>query len=340
VIAPESVAVFTGGELIGDAMAKIPFIRAIRRLWPDASLTWITDGPTHVETSLAPMMPGAIDTFLTGVPIGLSPLEFLRPCPVRRRFDLLIDTREMWWTTLLVRRIPHGRFIAPCASYLFSDAKPAPAKRNPLHLMDRLFGALETAAGRLPEPEAPRDALPTPAAAREEARALLPDGPAYVALATGAGGARKRWPLDRFVAVARAQLARGRVPVFFLGPGEVDQRGRLESDVPRALFPLQAEGLSEPRHTPMRTIALARRCVAALANDSGVSRLFAVADAPLLTLFGPTNGDKIHPRVTRGRYLKARDFGGPEMENLSVETVLEALEELPAEPVDGPGARR
>jgi len=336
---PDSVAVFTGGELIGDAMAKLPFIRAIRRLWPDASLTWITGGPTHVETSLAPMMPGAIDAFITDVPIGRSPGEFLCSCPVRRRFDLLIDTQEMWWTTLLVRRIPHGRFIAPCASYVFSDAKPARVKRNPLHLMDRLFGALETAAGRLPDPEAPRDALPTPLSAREEARALLPDGPAYVALATGAGGARKRWPLDRFIAVARAQVERGRVPVFILGPGEADQRERLAIEVPGALFPLQVEGLSEPRHAPTRTIALARRCVAALANDSGVSRLFAVADVPLLTLFGPTNGDKIHPRVTRGRYLKARDFGGPEMEKLPVEAVLAVLDELPAEPVDGPGVR-
>jgi len=339
VFVPESVAVFTGGELIGDAMAKLPFIRAIRRLWPGASLTWIAGGPTHVETSLSPMMPGAIDAFITDVPIGLSPKEFLLPCPVRRRFDLLIDTQEMWWTTLLVRRIPHGRFVAPCASYLFSDVKPPRARRDPLHLMDRLFGVLETAAGRLPDPEAPRDALPTPLPAREEARALLPDGPAYVALATGAGSARKRWPLDRFVAVAGAQAERGRVPVFILGPGEADQRERLAIEVPGALFPLQAEGLSEPRHTPMRTIALARRCVAALANDSGVSRLFAVADVPLLTLFGPTNGDKIHPRVTRGRYLKARDFGGPEMENLPVEAVLAVLDELPVEPVDGPGVR-
>lgn len=339
-IDPRSVAVFGGGELIGDAMAKIPFIRAIRRLWPNASLTWITNGPTHVQTSLAPMMPGLIDEFIVDVPIGLSPGEFLRPCPVSKRFDLVIDTQETWWATLSVRRIPHGRFVALGASYLFSDAKPVWGRRNPLHLMDRLSTVLETAAGRVPEWESPRVSLPTPPAARREAEASLPDGPAYVALAVGAGGERKRWPLERFVVVARTQVERGRVPVFILGPGEIDLRDELAAAVPGALFPLQAEGVSEPRHTPIRTIALARRCVVALANDSGVSRLFAVADVPLLTLFGPTDGDKIHPRVTRGAYLKARDFGGPEMDGLPTEPVLAALEELVSEPVDGPAPRR
>jgi len=52
------------------------------------------------------------------------------------------------------------------------------------------------------------------------ARALLPAGPRYIGLAPGASGAHKCWPLQAYLDLAEREQARGRVPVFLLGPEE------------------------------------------------------------------------------------------------------------------------
>lgn len=322
------VAVFSHGELIGDAMVKIPFVRALRAVFPDRRIVWITTEETHLETSLAPLLGGTIDEFRSNTGWGASPFDILGSVPATERFSLVLDTQALWWRTVLARRLRHDLFVSSCAAYRLSDRRPPPERRSPRHLMDRLFGLLEVAAGSPPPVEPLRDGVPTPPAAAAEARAALPDGPAYVALAPGAGKRHKCWPLDRYIALARAQCDRGRVPAFILGPGELEWLAPLRDALPAARFPLQDTPLAEPRYTPVRTIALTRRCVAAVANDSGISKMFAVADVPLVTLYGPTDGAKVHPKVTCGEWIQAQTFGGPEMERIPADAVADAVERL------------
>ncbi|CAO3381721.1 glycosyltransferase family 9 protein [Azospirillum argentinense] len=320
-----SLAVFTHGELIGDALIKIPFVRALRGLFPDHRITWITTEGTHLATTLRPMMDGLIDEFRADTGIGRSPLGLLKPMPIRERFSMVLDTQALPWRTLLARRLKHDVFVSACAGYRLSDRRPAPGYVRPKHVLDRLFDLLEVAGGRRP----PLDmAVPIPTEAEAEARAVLPDGPGYVAIAPGAGKRVKCWPLERFVELARAQAAGGRVPVFILGPAELDWLPELRAAVPQALFPLQDAELAEPRYSPVRTIALTRRCAAAVANDSGTSHLFGLADVPLLTLYGPTTAEKLRPKVTRGAVLTASTFGGQEMERIPADAAIKEVEAL------------
>ncbi|MHA1114190.1 MAG: glycosyltransferase family 9 protein, partial [Alphaproteobacteria bacterium] len=145
---------------------------------------------------------------------------------------------------------------------------------------------------------------------RRHAEELLPTGPVYVGLAPGAGGQNKCWPLDRFIDLARAQVAAGRVPVFLLGPGEGDWRDELAAAVPEALIPLQGPSVpAEWERTPIMTVALGERLAAAVANDAGSGHILAAADVPLLSLFGPTDPTKFAPRVSRAHVLRAQEFG-------------------------------
>lgn len=323
--APAPVAVFTHGELIGDALTKIPFVRALRGVFPDRRIVWICTEETQLATTLWPLMDGLIDEVRESTGIGRSPLELLKPFPIRERFSVVIDTQVVVWRTLLARRLKHELFVSPCAKYRFSDRKPPAGYVKPRHVVDRLFDLLEVATGQRPVLD---KAVAVPADAEAEARVLLPDGPAYVAIAPGAGKRHKCWPLSGFVEVAKAQAARGRVPVFILGPAETEWVPELRAAVPQALFPLQDAALSEPRYTPLRTIALSRRCSAALANDSGTSHLFGTADVPLLVLYGPTDALKLMPKVKRGGFLTASEFGGPEMERIPVDAVVAKLDAL------------
>lgn len=325
-----SVAVFGHGELIGDALTKIPFVHGLREVFTHHRIVWISTESSHLETSLAPLLPGLIDRFHCGTGWGERPSDLLRPLPVPDRFDVVIDTQNLWWRSLLARRLRHRVFISGLAGYRWSDRRPAPERRAPRHVTDRLFALLEAAAGRPVEPIRARDAVRLPAAALAEAAATLPDGRSHVALAPGAGKREKCWPLGNHVALAGRLASAGHVPVILLGPAETEWREVFEREVAGAVFPLQAEGLDEPRYTPVRTIAMARRCVAAVAGDCGLANMLAVADIPLLSLFGPTDAAKLHPRVTRGAWIDARDFGGRGMERIPPAVVDATLAELMA----------
>ncbi|WP_207462468.1 glycosyltransferase family 9 protein [Azospirillum sp. SYSU D00513] len=323
------LAVFSQGELIGDALTKVPFIRALRGLYPDRRIVWVTTNDTHLATTLRPMMDGLIDEFLPATGLGAGRLDLLRPLPAAlagRRFSVVLDTQTKLWVTLLLRRLPRDLFVSRAAGFRLSDRRPAAGYRRPPHIVDRLIDLAEIASGRkaVLDRAAPR----LPAEFLEDARRLLPDGGAYVGLAPGAGSRVKCWPLDRYIAVAKAQAERGRTPVFLLGPAELEWMDPLRAAVPGALFPLQDPSLAGAAPSPLRTIAVAGRLGAAIANDSGVSHMVALADVPLLTLYGPTDAAKFSPKVARGRSIAAQSFGGDSMDRIPVEAVLAALEGL------------
>ncbi len=59
---PKTIAVYVGGDLIGDAIMKLPFVRALRGAWPAAKVTWIAGiHKTAFAHELAPLVAGLID---------------------------------------------------------------------------------------------------------------------------------------------------------------------------------------------------------------------------------------------------------------------------------------
>jgi ADP-heptose:LPS heptosyltransferase len=270
-------------------------------------------------------MEGLIDEFRQDSGIGESLSGVILPLPWRERFSVIIDTQTTVWRSLTLRRLPHELFISPAARFRLSDRRPAPGHIRPPHMVDRLNELLTLAAGHIPAVTAE---LRLPEDLVAKAEAALPPGPAYIGLAPGAGKRFKCWPLDRFIAVASAQAERGRVPVFILGPDELEWLPQIREAVPTALFPEQDKAIWGEGFTPLRTIALARRFTAALANDSGVSHMFGAADAPLVTLFGPTPAEKFQPKVTLGRVITAQEFGGEAMTDIPVQSVIERLDQL------------
>jgi ADP-heptose:LPS heptosyltransferase len=161
------------------------------------------------------------------------------------------------------------------------------------------------------------------------AAAALPEGPAYVGFAPGAGGVHKRWPLDRFIALARREAANDRVPVFLLGPDETDWMDELRAAVPELRLPLQEEAVPAGfRLSPLFTIAVAHRLQLAVANDSGTGHLIALAGPPMVSLFGPTPPAKFAPAASRLEVVRAQDFGGEAMAVIPVESVAAALDRI------------
>ncbi|HUC62112.1 MAG TPA: glycosyltransferase family 9 protein [Alphaproteobacteria bacterium] len=322
-----TILVYSGLELTGDGFMKIPFLRAIRASWPSARVTWLAgQGKSVYASTLKPLVETYIDEVIEDAHIGWHVHELLTRPLAPRRFDLVIDTQRRGLTTLILRRIRHGTFIAGTGGFLFSDLKPAGKYRKPPALVPQLLDLVRVALGREPGFAPPP---PLPARFDAAARALLPEGTRYVGLAPGAGGKYKCWPRDRFAALARHIQTLGVRVAFILGPQEPGWDAELGAEVPGALFPLQDSRVAdEVRRSPLFTMAVGRRMALVVANDSGTSHMLAAADTPLVSLFGPSPPAKFAPLTPDLTVLRAQDFApdSSAMEAIPLDAVAAAVE--------------
>jgi ADP-heptose:LPS heptosyltransferase len=311
------VGVYVGLDLVGDGLIKLPFVRALRRAFPEAELIWIAgDGRSAYAGALAPLMPGLLDRVLEETGTGAALRRALG-----RRLDLLIDTQAHVGTTLALRLLRPRRFVSSAAGYWLSDRRPRgerPRRPRPRRVVDRLLGLLELATGQKPDASG---AVELPEAARAQAASLLPGEARRVALVLGAGGRHKAWPLVRHIELALALAAQGIQPVAIAGPAEADLIDEFRAAVPGAAMPLQAI----PPAGPALTIALAARCEAGVAGDCGGGHMLAAADIKLVSLFGPTSPEKFAPWCTSNIILRAQDYGADSMDAIPIAPVLAAL---------------
>ena len=336
---PDSILVYVGSDAddaIGENVIKLPFLRALGDAFAGARITWIAGlGPAQFDGPLKPLVGGMIDEFITDLYLSDNPLAVLgrRPPLAGRRFALIIDTQHLPARTLMLRRVAHECFVSPTWRYTFSDRKPPGGAKEGGILAERLLALAAAAAGR---PLRPSHLAPLPDSWHGAARALLPEGPVYVGLAPGAGrkGSGKCWPLERFVALARDQSAKGRVPVFFLGPDEAGWLADLRQGVPGAQFPeSERAGVPGPLEGPPLVVALARRLAVAVSNCSGTGHLLAAGGVPMVSLFAPTDAAKFAPYTPDLTVIRAQDFGADGIEAIPLDAVIDAVDaRLPAPP--------
>jgi ADP-heptose:LPS heptosyltransferase len=317
----QTVLIYSMGEVIGDGLIKLPFIAGLRAAFPDARITWCAaKGETVYSGPLKGVVAGYVDEVLTAGPTGagaLDVLPWIRPFG-GRTFDLVIDTQENLRRSLVARRAAKGVFVSAAAQARKADWPAAVVDR-----LARLLALATDGAG------APRPLVLTDPDALAAARTLLPDGPAYVGLAPGAGGQDKRWPLERYLDLARRIEASGRKAVFFFGPDEAADAQAAREAIPAALFPERDRTDGHPAvKGPLLAIALAGRLTAAVANDAGPGHMLAAGGAPLLSLQKDhRKAVKFRPAARRLALLVAEDHG-LDMDALPLEAVDAALQRL------------
>lgn len=307
-----NILVYVGGELVGDGLIKLPFVYALRSAYPHAKITWCYGEFESVYKGvLAPLVASKIDEI-----VSLKELK-------QQRFDLVIDTQSEWFTTLKLKlSLKHKDFFSPTLRYVFSDFKPLKGYQEPRRLIDKMLGFLNI-IGITPDENYK---LELSEEWRAKACELLPDGKRYIGLAVGAGYRSKCWPRDSYQDLARFLIKEGYQPVVILGPQEQDWVQEFKENLPEALYPLQDARVE--KQSPLLTIALAERLTAAVSNDCGIGHMFAAANTPLVTLFGPTTAEKFAPKVSKARVLRAQDFGGETMEAIPLDSVQKALKEI------------
>ena len=173
-------------------------------------------------------------------------------------------------------------------------------------------------------------------AARNAAAGIAADAPALLVLAPGGVSPEKKWPVERFAAVARrlhdGPLANARV--ILLGAAARD--GETLSAIASSL---DADGIAALNLTEdmdlLAAAALMERATLCIGNDNALTHIAAAAGAPTLTVFGPTDERVRAPYGPRTRTLRGRSLaetstldGGGAIEDVSTDAVEAAALEL------------
>lgn len=264
---------------LGDVVQAFGPLRRIRDAHPDAELEVLTTPPYAALFTASGLADRVWDD---GRAARLAPTlrlwARLRGRGYARVYDLQTSDRSSALRLAFWPRPPQWSGIARGASHPHRD--PA---RDRMHTLERQAGQLRDAGVWPDAPTAPGSA-PAPdlafMAGRADVSALAPPQP-YALLVPGASPHRpgKRWPAERFAALARALAEGGLASAVVGGPAEVDLGGEIAAASP-------ARDLTG-RTDFAQLAALGARAALVVGNDTGPVHLLAATGAPTLALFGP-----------------------------------------------------
>lgn len=314
---------------LGDVVHGIPVAAALRDRFPMARIDWLVD-PRYVElVSLVKGLDSPIPVRLRGGLLrALTTLRMLRQVEYTAAIDLqgLIKSGAMAravgaWRTI---GFPSAHLRERAAGRFYSDT---PDPGGATHVVFKGLSLLAPLGVRETRPAFPLDIPDSPIAAGLRERFV--DG--YALLNPGAAWPNKRWPAERFGALAQALRERlGLTSVVLWGPGEEPLAARIVEASAGAAQQAPPTSIAE-------ILAVAQSARVAVSGDTGPLHLAAAAGTPVVALFGPTRTERNGPwseediSVTRTErcsclYARRCRTGQPCIEDIGVDEVLSAVE--------------
>lgn len=298
---------------LGDLLTGVPALRGLRRAHPDAHLVLAT--PERFR-ALA-MLTGAVDAVEATPGLGrLRPLQ----TPPALAVNLHGSGPESIGDLLAIEPLS----LLTHRHDAFPDLQ-GPPWRSDIHEVDRWCGLLEWAGIACD----PADlAIGRPHG--------YPDRSGVVVIHPGAASVARRWPADRFAAVAAALHADGHEVVITGDSNELDlartvarQAGLPDTAVLAGTLDL------------LGLVALISDCRVLICGDTGVGHVATATGTPSVLLFGPTPPSRWGPRGP-GQHIAlwAGETGDPHADQphsgllrLTVAQVLDTIETLMKERV-------
>lgn len=278
---------------LGDIVHALPVLAALRRAWPAAKVDWIVDEAYAPILSLAEgLHQSVIVRAKSGNPEGLPPrfgggagyiqaVRYLRAQKYEAALDLQGLLKSAVWARLSgaarVIGFDRAHLREPLAASFYTETvvpleAPHVIQKN-LSILKAL--GVPTSAMELPLHPAASSATTAAVAAAGGARK-------YAVLNPGAAWPNKRWPAERFGALAAQLHARtGLSSLVTWGPNERELAEQViaASDGAAAAAP----------PTEIADLAVLMRDAAlVVSGDTGPLHIAAAMGAPLVGLYGPT----------------------------------------------------
>jgi heptosyltransferase I len=285
---------------MGDILHALPGVAALRQARPHWQIGWAVEprwrslicaNPIHLVNAKA----WARAPFHGNT---LREIRALRRDLHARRYDICIDLQGAVRSALTGRLAGAPRMIGEdhprewAARYFFGERIPTQG----VHVIEQATEVCSAALGEPLSPILPR--LPVDREAELWAEQVLGDSgrERVVLLSPGAGWGAKRWPADRYGAVASALHAQGYTVLVNSGPEEQP----IADEVVRA----SAGAALAPEFTLERLIAITRRVCLVIAGDTGPLHLACALGKPVVGIYGPTDPARNGPFGVPFRVLR------------------------------------
>ncbi len=212
------------------------------------------------------------------------------------RYDVAVDLQGAVRSAVFARWAHTGRVIGEAhpretaAKFFFNQQIPT----RGLHVIEQSLEVANAIASEnlsMTLPLLPRDS------SADEQAAQLPQP--FVLLSPGAGWGAKRWPAERYGAVARNLANAGLSVIINSGPAE-DHLARAIVDSSNGI----AQVLPADMAAMAGLIAVTRRASLVIAGDTGPLHLACALNTPVVGIFGPTDPARNGPFHCRSRVLR------------------------------------
>ena len=314
---------------LGDVIHAIPTAAALRARFPEARIDWLVD-PRYVP--LLEIVRGIdsripVNTRRPGRTVSI--IRDLR----RVGYTAVLDLQGLLKSALLARAAGAERTIGFEREHLrertaapFYSHRVAPA--GGAHVIFKNLALLEPLGSRDMHAAFP---LEIPHSVAADAVTSRFGNEPYAVINPGAAWPNKRWPPDRFGAVAAAMRDRlGLRSLVLWGPGEETLADQVSSASGGA-------GERAPATTITDLFAIARHARVLISGDTGPLHIGGAVGTPLVALFGPTLAERNGPWSTEDvvlsrtggcscLYRRRCRRGAPCIDEIQVPEVVDAVE--------------
>ena len=314
------ILIYSFNDKIGDGLQKVSFLQEIKRIYPNAHITYTTTNTTTLKDKLNPLVQGCIDEFIENNNITSSIKNLFKENKIFENmyFDLIIDLQKVVIRTLCLKKIPHSKFFSPAAGLFFSDLKNFNNLKFKNLYIEKFYFNILSVISKKNYTKIPEINLPNIQKAKD---LITTDKYKNIGIAPGAGDPIRCWDLEKYLMVAKLLKDKGYSVYFFLGPNEKQFLNKCEREGFNCPEWSNGEVIS---NEIVFTMNLAKKMSLLLCNDGGTAWMFEFADVKTFKIFGVTDQVKF-ARPGFSETIQVKDYGYNDIKEFPVNKYMEML---------------
>ncbi|MCQ2381178.1 MAG: lipopolysaccharide heptosyltransferase II [Acidaminococcaceae bacterium] len=281
---------------LGDVIHTLPFVSELRKLYPDAKITWLV----HPQFGgFIPMQ--IVDEVIFFDKIGFNKDSFcdkikdflqMRKQLHSHKFDLVIDLQGLFKSAVLAAISGCNNRIGYCEMREGSQfvSKPIKGEHRHDHVIERYLDVARYLGAKVESVD-----FPLPDLQEEEnfvLQKLASKGceSKYVVIVPGTRWETKCWPENYYADLIKRIIADGKYVILAGGNEDVAKSARIVEMVQdKKVINLAGQT------TLKELIALIKNCCVYISADTGPLHFAAALKKPLVCMYGPTKADRTGP---------------------------------------------
>ena len=318
-----NILIYNSGGGLGDSIQLFNIINSLNHKFKNVKIFYLSAHNNHFEGKLKEYRLNINDYNLNLKYFGFRWKHFFQvkyklKNNLKINFDLIIDLQSKLRNTIILRRLNYKLFYSSTLNYFFCNKKKLfiNTKNNLDQILINLEKILETEI-----PLIKYNINEIESKYHDEAARLLPKNN-YIGFSITQGNQyrKKTWPIEKFINVANN--LKHQVPVFFIEKNKIELIDEISSSVKTAIFPELNSSLSCPALISL----MAKRLQKVITIDNGIMHMMALANVPMIALFGPTNSKKFAPQIDDIKVLDSKEkYNSEDISKITEEDVLKLI---------------